>query len=169
MQGGHINITMEDLKKQIEKVVVNAGIGRAGQQPQFEDKILPEIEREFATITGQKPSERQAKKSIAGCKTRAGQIVGLTATLRGARMEDFMQRLINLALPRVKDLRGLPLTNVDTNGNLNIGLREQTMFPEVDLEKTKVTFGVQVTIVPKVKNRDSAIDFYRRCGVPLKK
>ncbi len=161
--------SMEDIKKQIEKVVINAGIGRASQQAQFEDKILPEIEKDFAAITGQKPSERKAKKSIAGFKTRTGQIVGLTATLRGARMVDFFERLVNLALPRVKDFRGLTLSNVDANGNLNIGLREQTVFPEIDLEKTKVTFGIQVTVVPKEKNRDSAIDFYRRSGVPLKK
>ncbi len=160
---------MEDVKKQIEKIVVNAGIGRISGQAQFEDKILPEIKKDLAAITGQKPSERKAKKSIAGFKTREGQIVGLTATLRGVRMADFFERLVNLALPRVKDFRGLALSNVDTNGNLNIGFREQTVFPEINLEKMKVTFGVQVTIVPKEKRRNSAIDFYRAHRVPLKK
>ncbi len=163
---------MTNEKKQsptIEKIVVNTGIGRASQQAQFEDKILPEIEKELAVITGQKPSRRQAKKSIAGFKTRAGQIIGLTVTLRGARMNDFFDRLVNLVLPRVKDFRGLAEKNVDANGNLNIGLKEQSVFPEIDLEKSKVTFGVQVTVVPKKKGRSSAIDFYRRYGVPLKK
>lgn len=155
--------------KEVEKIVVNVGVGRASQQAQFEDKILPEIAKELAIITGQKASPRQAKKSIAGFKTRAGQIVGLAVTLRGARRDDFLHRLINLVLPRVKDFRGLAEKNVDANGNLNIGLKEQTVFPEIDVEKSKVTFGIQITVVPKKKQRSSAIDFYRRSGVPLKK
>ncbi len=163
---------MTETKQQIqmiEKIVVNTGLGRISQQAQFEDKILPELEKEFATITGQKASRRQAKKSIAGFKTRAGQIIGLTVTLRGSRMKDFFDRLVNLVLPRVKDFRGLPETNVDQNGNLNIGLKEQNVFPEIDVEKSKVSFGIQVTVVPKKKERKTAIDFYRRYGVPLKK
>ncbi len=163
---------MTDTKKQtyaIEKIVVNTGLGRASQQAQFEDKILPEIEKELATIVGQKPSRRQAKKSIAGFKSRAGQIIGLAATLRGSRMNDFLERLVNLVLPRVKDFRGLSEKNVDANGNLNIGLKEQSVFPEIDLEKSKMTFGIQITIVPRKKERDAAIAFYRRYGVPLKK
>ena len=160
---------MEELMRKIEKVVVNSGVGRRSQEDHFEDKTLPEIERDLANITGQKPSRRQAKQSIAGFKVRAGQIIGLKATLRGARMRDFLNKVINMALPRVKDFRGLNLTNVDENGNLNIGFKDQIVFPEIELEKTKINFGIQVTIVPKKKNREAAIDLYRSLGVPLKK
>ena len=160
---------MEKLTKKIEKIVINAGIGRLSQQGQFEDKILPEVEKEFATITGQKASIRKAKKSIAGFKIREGQIIGLKATLRHKRMEDFLERFANLVLPRVKDFRGLDIGNVDENGNLNVGLKEQNVFPEIDMEKSKVNFGIQVTIVPYKKDREIAIDLYRRLGLPLKK
>ncbi len=168
MQSDHIT-TMEDLMKKIEKVVVNSGIGRRSQEDHFEDKSLPEIEKDLAAITGQKASRRQAKQSIAGFKVRAGQIIGLKVTLRGTRMKNFLEKTINLALPRVKDFRGLNLSNIDANGNLNIGFKDQTVFPEIELEKTRTTFGIQVTIVPKNKNRDTAIDLYRSLGVPLKK
>jgi large subunit ribosomal protein L5 len=157
------------LRQQIEKIVVNAGIGRLSQQANFDDKILPEVQKEFSAITGQKPSVRAAKKSIAGFKIRENQVVGLKVTLRQKRMEDFFERLVGLALPRVKDFRGLDLSNVDENGNLNVGFKEQNVFPEIDVEKSKTNFGLQVTIVPRKKNRDSAIDLYRRLGLPLKK
>jgi len=160
---------MEKDLKLIEKVVVNAGLGRLSQQGQFEEKILPEVQKEFAIITGQKASTRPAKKSIAGFKIREGQIIGLKATLRQKRMEDFMKRLINLALPRVKDFRGIDLTNIDESGNLNIGFKEQAVFPEIDTEKSKTSFGIQVTVVPRKKNRAVAIDLFRRLGLPLKK
>ncbi len=157
------------IRQQIEKIVVNAGLGRLSQQGQFEEKILPEVEKEFSTITGQKASTRPAKKSIAGFKIREGQVVGLKATLRQKRMEDFLIRLVTTALPRVKDFRGLDLKNVDESGNLNIGFKEQNVFPEIDMEKSKTSFGIQVTIVPRKKNREQAIDLYRRIGLPLKK
>ena len=157
------------LRGHIEKIVVGAGIGRLSQQGQFEEKILPEVVKEFSMITGQKAATRPAKRSIAGFKIREGQIVGLKATLRQRRMEDFFERLVRLALPRVKDFRGLDLKNIDESGNLNIGFKEQSVFPEIDLEKSKVNFGIQVTIVPRKKNRELTIDLYRRLGLPLKK
>ncbi len=155
--------------KKIEKIVVGSGVGKKSQEDHFEDKMLPEMESDFAKITGQKPSRRPAKQSIAGFKIREGQIVGLKVTLRGKRMRDFLNKVINLALPRVKDFKGLDGKNVDMNGNLNIGLKDQTVFPEIELEKTKVIFGVQITIVPRIKIREAAIDLYRKLGVPLKK
>ncbi len=155
--------------KQIEKVVVASGVGRRSQEEHFEDKTLPEIENDLSRITSQKPSRRPARQSIAGFKIRAGQIVGLKVTLRGARMEDFLKKLVNAALPRVKDFRGLEIKNVDESGNLNIGFKDQTVFPEIELEKTRINFGMQVTIVPKTKNREAAIDLYRHLGIPLKK
>jgi len=160
---------MENLTKNIEKIVINVGVGKRSQESNFEDKILPEIEKNLSIITGQKPSRQGAKKSIAGFKIRTGQIVGLKITLRGLRMKDFLSKIINFALPRVKDFRGLSLKNVDKNGNLNIGFKEQIVFPEIIPEKTNIIFGLQVTIVPKVQKRDSAIDLYRRLGVPFKK
>lgn len=156
-------------KHHLEKIVVNVGLGKMRQQSGFDEKILPEIMNEVALITGQKTSIRQAKKSIAGFKIRAGESVGLVVTLRGKKMEDFLKRLTNFVLPRVKDFRGLSLTNVDKSGNLNFGFREQFVFPEIVPEKSKVNFGLQVTTVTNFKNREAAIDFYRSIGVPLMK
>jgi len=159
----------KDFKK-IEKIVINSGVGRMSQQAGFSDKILPELLREMAMIVGQKPQPREAKRSISGFKSREGQVVGLRVTLHGKRATDFLSRVINIALPRVKDFRGIDTKNVDQNGNLNMGLREHIVFPEINQEHSKVNFGFQITIVPKgIKNRDSAVEFYRELGVPFKK
>jgi large subunit ribosomal protein L5 len=158
-----------DVYKKIEKAVINVGVGRMRNQTQFEEKVLPEVVRDLSLITGQKPAPRATKKAIASFKTRTGDVVGLQVTLRGARMRNFVIKVTRIILPRVKDFRGLEMSNVDSNGNLNIGFREQYVFPEVDVEKSKIAFGFQVTIVPVLKNREKAIDFYRSIGVPLKK
>ena len=155
--------------KLIEKVVLNIGLGRHSTQPNFKEKVLPEIMNEVAMITGQKPSPRPARKAIAGFKTRIGDVIGLQATLRGKRMNDFLSRLVGAVLPRVKDFRGINLKNVDHGGNLNVGFKEQYSFPEIKIEESRVNFGVQITVVPKTKNREKAIDLYRSLGVPLKK
>ncbi|HXF43892.1 MAG TPA: 50S ribosomal protein L5 [Candidatus Paceibacterota bacterium] len=154
-------------KSHLKKIVVNIGLGKLRSISGFEDKILPEVMKEVALITGQKPAPRAAKKSIAGFKTREGDIVGLQTTLRGKRMQDFFIRLISFVLPRVKDFRGLPLRNVDHAGNLNIGFKDQLVFPEIVAEKSKANFGLQVTVVTDIKNREKAIDFYKSVGVPL--
>lgn len=156
------------IRKNIEKIIVSIGIGRASTQPNFKDKFLPEVMQEVAMITGQKAAPRGAKKAVASFKTRVGDVVGLQVTLRGKRMEDFLTRLVNIVFPRVKDFRGLDLKNVDHSGSLNIGFREQYVFPEIHPEKSKVHFGVQVTIVPLTRNRKKAIDIYYSLGVPLK-
>lgn len=153
----------------LDKIVVNIGLGKLRNQAQFEEKFLPEVIKEAALITGQKPALRKAKKSIAGFKTRTGDIIGLQTTLRGRKMLDFLMRLIYVVFPRVKDFRGIDLKNVDENGNLNIGFREQFVFPEINIENSKVSFGLQVTIVPILKKRDKAIDLYKSFGLPLKK
>lgn len=153
----------------LEKIVVNVGVGRARTMTQFEEKVLPAIQEELATITGQRAAPRAAKKAVASFKTREGDVVGLQVTLRGIRMREFLTRLIRIVLPRVKDFRGLERTNVDAHGALNIGLREQYVFPEINQEKSKVSFGLQVTVVPRVRSRDRAIAFYESIGVPLKK
>ena len=152
----------------LEKIVVNVGVGRLRQQANFDDRILPDIIKEVAAITGQKPANRAARKSIAGFKVRENEIVGLQVTLRGSRMENFLKLTVAAAFPRVKDFRGVEVSQVDENGNLNVGFKDQYVFPEINPEKSRVPFGFQVTLVPRVKNREAAIDFYRSFGVPLK-
>lgn len=153
----------------IEKVVINVGFGRMSQQGGFEDKILPDILKDIALISGQKPATTKAKKSIAGFKIRQGQVVGAKATLRGKRMYDFLERLIKAALPRVKDFRGIDEKNIDSKGNLNIGLREHIVFPDINMETARVDFGLEISIVSNAKKREEAITLYKLIGIPLKK
>jgi large subunit ribosomal protein L5 len=145
------------------------GLGKLRNQANFEDKLLKEVEKELALITGQKPAIRRAKKSIAGFKIRSGDIVGLQVTLRGKRLADFFVRLISIVLPRVKDFKGIDLHQIDQNGNLNICLKEQFVFPEIQADQSKVNFGLQITIVLKPEYRKKAVALYRDLGVPLKK
>jgi len=153
----------------ILKVVVNCGIGKiAGATAGFEEKLLPDIIRDISLITGQKPKYAKARKSISGFKLKQGMVVGLIATLRGKRMYDFLSRLINIALPRVRDFRGISEKNFDKKGNLNIGIREHIVFPEVSLENLKNVFGFQITVVVKAKNRKEAIEFLKLMGFPIK-
>jgi large subunit ribosomal protein L5 len=154
----------------LHKIVVNVGIGRmATSNAHFDEKILPEIIGEFKTITGQKPALRHAVKSIAGFKLRQGTIVGMNATLRGRRMRDFLERLNAIVFPRVRDFRGIPVRNIDANGNLTVGIREHTAFPEIVPENSKVDFGMEVTLVLKAQGREKAADIYYALGVPLQK
>ncbi len=145
-----------NMKKIIEKIVINIGLGRLRLQPNFEEKILPEVMKEVSLITGQKPMTTLARQSIAGFKVRKGEIVGLKVTLRRKRMEDFLKKIVSIVLPRVKDFKGISLKQIDENGNLNIGFREQFVFPEIQADQSKVNFGLQVTIVPKAEFRKRA-------------
>ena len=159
-----------ELQNKLEKVAVNAGIGKLSTSSNnFEEKVLPDLIRDLSVITGQKPAPRPTRQSIAGFKIREGSVVGLKVTLRGRRMMDFIERLSKSALPRLRDFKGIDLKNVDKNGNLSIGLKEQTIFPEVDSELARVIFGLQITIVPKGLEREEAIELYRQLGIPLKK
>lgn len=153
----------------LKKIVVNVGVGRLSQQSNFEEKALPEIIKDLSLITGQKPAATKAKQSIAGFKTRAGQTVGLKTTLRSRRMYDFLDRLNSVAFPRVKDFRGVNLKNIDKNGNLTIGFKEHVVFPEINIETSKIDFGLEVSIVSNAKKREEAIELYRQLGIPLKK
>ncbi|MDO8466693.1 MAG: 50S ribosomal protein L5 [bacterium] len=156
--------------KQIEKIVVNTGIGRLSSQPNFSDKVLPEISANFAAITGQKPSERSAKKSISSFKLREGTVVGLKATLRKKRMELFLDKVIRVVLPRVRDFQGISINNIDGHGNLNFGVKDQLVFPEINPETSKSNFGLEITVVPrKHKTKDEAIAFYKEIGIPFEK
>ncbi len=149
----------------IEKVVVNSGIGRMLK----DGKAIEKAERDIALVTGQKASPRKAKKSIASFKIREGLQVGISATLRGKRMYDFLDRLINIALPASKDFRGIDLANVDQSGNLNLGIKEHTIFPEVTYETLKDIFGLQITVVTTARHRERGIALLRELGFPFKK
>jgi len=160
----------EELYKKFSKVVVNSGIGRLSSMANFGDKVLPEIEKEFGMIVGQKLAQRAARISIAGFKMRAGTVVGLMATLRGRRVQQFLEKVINVVLPRVRDFRGLDAKSVDGSGNLTFGFREHIVFPEINPEKSNVNFGIQMTVVPKnVKSREEALELYKKIGVPFKR
>lgn len=157
----------------ISKVVVNAGLGRkllSIESGKSREELLNNFKSDLMLITGQALSEAKAKKSIASFKSREGMVIGLKGTIRGKRMNDFLDRLINFVFPRVRDFRGLSLSNVDKNGNLNIGIKEMIVFPEVPPSSSKNVFGLQITVVPEnIKNREQAIEFYRILGFPLKK
>ena len=153
----------------LTKIVVSSGVGKLRSNVKFDESILPKIVADFSTIVGQKPAARGAKKSIATFKTRTGDVVGLVATLRGKRMNDFLSRLVNVALPRVRDFRGIDPKNFDSRGNLSIGIKEHTIFPEINPEKTPTTFGLQVTFTTDTKNKEEGIALCRKLGIPLKK
>jgi large subunit ribosomal protein L5 len=148
----------------VEKVVINAGLGRALKDEKFLEVAL----KDLALITGQKPKTTLAKKSIANFKIRGGMIIGATVTLRGQRMYDFISRLINIALPRTRDFRGINVKSLDKNHNLTIGVKEHIVFPEIKGEEVRNIFGFEITIVVKAKNRNEAITLYKALGFPMK-
>lgn len=149
----------------IEKVVISVGVGKmAKDKPKVElvaDRLMK--------ITGQKPASRGAKKSIATYKTRIGDRVGYQVTLRGKRAEDFVNRLVHVALPRTKDFKGIAITGVDEMGNYSLGMREHTVFPETADEDIKDVFGLAATIVTTAKNKTEAEAYLRHLGFPFKK
>ncbi|MEK7451607.1 MAG: 50S ribosomal protein L5 [Patescibacteria group bacterium] len=153
----------------LEKIVVNAGVGRLSQTPNFEEKVLPELMKEMSLIAGQRPAPRRAKKSIAGFKLRSGQLIGLKTTLRRRKMFDFLEKLIRVVFPRLRDFRGIDLKSVDQKGNLNIGFKEQAAFPEINPETSKFDFGLEISIVSNAKKREEAVELYKLLGMPFKK
>ena len=149
----------------IEKVVVNTGVGRLVK----EEKTVERIAKDITMIVGQKPIFKKAKKSISGFKLRQGVNVGISVTLRGKRMYDFLDRLIAIALPRSKDFRGIETKNFDKMGNLNFGIKESSIFPEINYENMKDIFGLEVTVVTTTKNREKGVELLRQMGFPIKK
>lgn len=149
----------------IRKVIVNVGIGSGALK---DEKAQELIAKDLALITGQKPAPTQAKKAISSFKTRKGMIVGLKVTLRGKMMFDFLFRLINVAIPRIRDFRGLDPKLIDQGGNLNIGIKEHIIFPEISTEDVKRIFGMEVTIVANARNREEAIELFKLLGFPIK-
>lgn len=150
----------------IEKAVVNIGYGRMAVIK--ETKVIEKIEQDTTKITGQKPTIRRARKSISGFKTRQGLPVGMMVTLRGRRMYDFIDRLISIALPRSRDFHGLDPKSVDRHGNLNIGIKEHIIFPEVNYESVKDIFGLEVTVVTTSKTHDEGVELLRLIGFPIR-
>lgn len=158
----------KEITRFLEKIVIDVGVGRASQQPNFEEKGLVQIMGDLSAIAGQKPQVRRAKKSIAGFKTREGQIVGVKVTLRRRKMVDFFERLVRIILPRVRDFVGLEQKIIDAAGILNIGLRDNQVFPEVNPEKSPLSFSLGIAVVPRKRNRAEALKTYLEMGVPLK-
>jgi large subunit ribosomal protein L5 len=148
----------------IVKVVVSTGTGKI--QDKAKIKI---IENRLARITGQKAAPRPAKKSIASFKLRQGDIIGYQATLRGARMYSFLDKFIHIALPQTKDFRGLKVTAIDGMGNISLGIKEHTIFPETADEEIKDVFSIGVTIVTTAKTKKEAEALLRHIGLPLQK
>lgn len=149
----------------IEKVVINVGIGKVAK----EDKFIEKVVRDLGLLSGQKPVFRKAKQSISGFKSRQGMNIGLVVTLRGKRMYDFIGRLIHVALPRSKDFRGIEQKNFDKSGNLNLGIKEHSIFPEIHYESLKDIFGLEVTVVTTARDREKGIELLRGMGFPIKR
>jgi large subunit ribosomal protein L5 len=149
----------------LTKIVVNVGLGEATQN----QKLLEKAAEELAAITGQKPVIRRAKKSIANFKVREGQPIGASVTLRGHRMWEFFDRLVNVALPRVRDFRGTSPKAFDGRGNYTLGIREQIIFPEVDYDKVEKITGMNVTICTTAQRDDYAKALLTHLGVPFRR
>jgi large subunit ribosomal protein L5 len=148
----------------ITKIVVNMGLGEASSNA----KILETATEELKAITGQKPVVTKAKKSIAAFKLRQGMNIGAMVTLRGDRMYEFLDRLISVALPRVRDFRGVSAKAFDGRGNYTLGVREQLIFPEIDFNKVDKTRGMNITIVTTAKNDEQARSLLKQLGMPFR-
>lgn len=149
--------------QKLVKIVINTGVGRR------EPKDIELIQKHLELITGQKCVPRKARKSISTFKTRKGQTVGLSCTLRGKRMRDFLERFLKVALPRLRDFRGIDPKSVDSSGNLTFGFKEHIVFPEIVGEDIKAPFGFEVTLVTNAKSREEAMALFKALGIPFKK
>jgi len=149
----------------LEKIVLNMGVGAATDQARLLEGAIADLE----TITGQKPLTTRAKKSIAGFKLREGNAIGAKVTLRGDRMWEFLDRLISLAIPRIRDFRGLPADSFDGRGNYTFGVTEQLIFPEIDYDKVDVTRGMDITIVTTARTNAEGKALLDAFGFPFKR
>lgn len=148
------------------KIVVSSGTGSGMKKDREKNNTVAD---RLARITGQKPSLRSAKQSVASFKIREGDPVGLTVTLRGARMMNFMDKLVHVALPRTKDFRGIDRKVVDSMGNMTLGIKEHSIFPETSDEDLRDVFGLAITIVSTATNKTEATAFFEHLGIPFKK
>ncbi len=149
----------------LEKIMLSIGLGEAIQNP----KALEAAEGDLATISGQHPVITQAKKSVASFKLRAGMSIGMMATLRGKRMYDFFDKLVNVVLPRFRDFHGVSKDSFDGRGNYSLGIKEQIVFPEIDYDKIDKIRGLQVTIVTTAKNDNEAGGLLELMGMPFRR
>lgn len=149
----------------LKKVVVNVGLGEATQDIKF----LESTQNELAVITGQRPVVTKAKKAIANFKIRQGSPIGCKVTLRRAMMYEFLDRLIAVVIPRIRDFRGLSVDSFDKGGNYSFGLQEQVIFPEIDVDKVMKAHGMDITIVTTAKTEKEAFEFLRLIGMPFAK
>lgn len=149
----------------LKKVIINIGLGEATQ----DIKLLEAAQNELAVITGQKPVVTKAKKAIANFKIRKGSSIGCKVTLRRARMYEFLDRLIAVAIPRIRDFRGLSPNSFDKGGNYSFGLNEQLIFPEIDMDKVLKTHGMDITITTTAHTRNEAYELLRLLGMPFSK
>jgi len=148
----------------LEKVVVNMGVGEATQNP----KLVEKAAEELAVITGQKATIRRSRKSIANFKLRQGQPIGATVTLRGVRMWEFFDRLVNVSLPRVRDFKGVSPKAFDGRGNYSLGIREQIIFPEIDYDAVERITGLNVTVVTTAQNDAEGKALLTHLGMPFR-
>lgn len=149
----------------IEKIVVNMGVGEALQDIKILDKAMDDL----SVITGQRPILRRAKKAIANFKIRQNQAIGCKVTLRRARMYEFMDRLINVAMPRIRDFRGIPGNSFDQQGNYTLGLSDESIFPEIDIDRVSRSQGMDITFVIKnAESKEQAKELLRLFGMPFK-
>ena len=148
----------------LSKIVLNVGAGEAIKQPKFLDTIVEEL----ATITGQQPVRRRAKKSIANFGLREGQEIGASVTLRGARMWEFLDRFVTIALPRVRDFRGVGTKSFDGRGNYSLGVKEQMIFPEINYDSIETIHGMDITFVTTAGRDDLAFALLRELGMPFR-
>jgi len=160
-----LNLNIMEVPR-IEKIVVHVGWGKEAVE---DPKSLEIVAQDLALITGQKPVITRARKSVAQFKLRKGTPIGLKVTLRKRRAYDFLERLINFALPRVRDFRGLPKSGFDGRGSYNFGLNEHTAFPEIDIDKVQRVFGMDITIVTSAKNDELAYRLLSALGFPFER
>jgi large subunit ribosomal protein L5 len=149
---------------QLEKIVINVGVGEAIKQP----KALDSVVEELAIITGQQPVKKKAKKSIANFGLRQGQEIGAAVTLRGARMWEFLDRFITIAIPRIRDFRGLGTKSFDGRGNYSLGVKEQMIFPEINYDSIESIHGMDITFVTSTNRDDEAFALLRELGMPFR-
>ncbi len=161
--GKEFKYTNVNQTPKLMKIVVSSGVGSAKDKARI--KL---VEDRLTRITGQKPAARLAKQSVAQFKVRQGDTVGFQVTLRGTRMYQFLDKLVHIALPRTRDFRGLNATAIDGMGNITIGLKEHSIFPEVADEDLKDVFGIAITLVTTAKSKPEAEAFFRHLGIPLK-
>lgn len=149
----------------IEKAIVNVGIGKFLK----DSTVVADIFNSLKTITGQKPVMTKSKKSISGFKTREGLEIGIKVTLRGKRKWDFLEKLVGASIPRIRDFHGIKIKAVDENGNLNLGIKEHLIFPEISPEQVKTLFSLQVNVTTNARNKEKGLALFRLLGFPLEK